>query len=276
MAYQRVQKKPVAAPRGLLLAVFAASMLPTAIVALFKGRLLDVLQAGLVLALLASAALLTRRGIQQAREYSSSQLAISPRPYKFAGLVLAMLAAFLLAWSLSAFSFSVSLVFGLLAGAGYFLLYGLDPRGEKINQKVGGYSTHELLVIINEAEERLADIEQQRLKIGPGELSERLGRILLVAHDALETLEKNPRELRRARRFLNVYLDGAQRVTKGYAKMQAATGSEQLDEHFREVLVNIEEVFVAQREKLLANDLLDLDIQIEVLKKQLKEDELID
>ena len=43
-----------------------------------------------------------------------------------------------------------------------------------------------------------------------------------------------------------------------------------MEDNFRNVLVTIEDVFGEQYKKLLENDVLDLDVQIEVLTTQLK------
>ncbi len=271
---ERVRGKRPSMPnlKGLLLGVVGVSLIPTAVVNLYQSQLLNFTVAAAISATLIGAALLTRVGERQAEEYRRRHLAVAPRPLKRYAMVLTALAALLLASSLNHFPLLVSLVFALLAGVGYYLAYGLDPRGEKIAQRLGGYSTGELAEIIEEAERKILDIEQQRLKIGSQDLGERLRRILDVAHDVIELLEKKPSELRRARKFLNVYLDGAQRVIAGFARTQAKTQSDVLLGNFRDVLETIEETFKQQREKLLANDVLDLDIQIEVLKKQLQEE----
>ena len=96
-----------------------------------------------------------------------------------------------------------------------------------------------------------------------------------LAGDILKLLEEDPRDLRRARKFLNVYLDGAQKVTEGYAKTHARVAAPDLDDNFRRVLVTIEEVFQEQQQKLLETDITDLDVQIEVLATQLKREGVI-
>lgn len=274
MAGQRVVKNPVAPPnlKGLLLVLFGMALLPVAILSLLSGKLGSLLISIVAFLLLIGASWLTRRGIEQQTNYQKSHLAADPQPLKKAAMVAAALAAWLITAGLNDYGFFMGLVFALFAALGYYLFYGLDPAGEKISERLGGYSTAELVEIIREAETKIMDIEHQRIKLGEGELNERLGRITTVARDVLATLEQKPRELRNARRFLNVYLEGAQRVVADYVRVHGKTDTTFLDKNFREVLVTIEESFKSQRKKLLANDVLDLDIQIEVLKKQLEED----
>jgi 5-bromo-4-chloroindolyl phosphate hydrolysis protein len=70
-------------------------------------------------------------------------------------------------------------------------------------------------------------------------------------------------------------LDGAFKVTEGYADMHRKYQSEQLTENFDHVLQTIESVFIEQKQKLLEDDVLDLDVQIEVLTAQLKHEGVI-
>ena len=83
-------------------------------------------------------------------------------------------------------------------------------------------------------------------------------------------MEEDPADIRRARRFLNVYLDGAKRVSEGYARTHSRTKQDDLESNFRNVLTTIEDVFDQQHQKLLEHDQLDLDVQIDVLSQQLK------
>ncbi|HAO32370.1 MAG TPA: hypothetical protein DCQ84_05350, partial [Candidatus Competibacteraceae bacterium] len=102
-----------------------------------------------------------------------------------------------------------------------------------------------------------------------------LRRIVGQARQILTMLEEDPRDLRRARKFLNVYLDGAKQVTEGYAKTHGRLNTPELENNFRQVLATIEEVFGEQRQKLLEADLTDLDVQIEVLTTQLKREGVV-
>jgi len=271
---ERVNRKP-RPPQlgGMLLGLIAVMLLPTAIFALFSGNLWLLFKAGLGFLILLQSAWLTRRGIQQEKEYKRRFLAASPLPLKTMAMLLTGLAAFLISSGLSdRYNLFVSLTFAALAALGYYLYYGLDPRGEKTGNKLGGYSTEELVEIIQEAEQKLNVIEAQGRKLTTRVLAERLDSIVTEAREVISILEKNPKDLRRARKFLNVYLDGARQVTEGYANMHSQADSEILDNNFRDVLITIEETFKEQKRKLLSHEMLDLDIQIEVLKKQMEEE----
>jgi hypothetical protein len=64
-------------------------------------------------------------------------------------------------------------------------------------------------------------------------------------------------------------------VTEGYVRTHQQAQSQQLEANFRNVLTTIEDVFKEQQQKLLDNDVLDLDIKIEVLSEQLKREGVV-
>lgn len=86
----------------------------------------------------------------------------------------------------------------------------------------------------------------------------------------LQQIEKEPSDLRRARRFLVTYLDGTRDVVSGYRIQQRDLADTPLAENFRHVLETVEKVFDEQQEVLRRNESLDLEVQIEVLKTQLE------
>ena len=61
----------------------------------------------------------------------------------------------------------------------------------------------------------------------------------------------------------------AQQVTERWAQAPPRSAPPELEERFRNVLGTIETVFEDQRRHLLEDEVLDLDVQIEVLSRQL-------
>ena len=170
----------------------------------------------------------------------------------------------------------MAVAFGLAALLGCYLSYGFDPLAAKrFTDRDGVDVTDRVLEALTQAEQSIAVIEQSTRNIRNAELNSRLRRIVALARRVLTMLEEDPRDLRRARKFLNVYLDGAKQVTQGYAKTHARAASPELEDNFRRVLATIEEVFQEQQQKLLETDVTDLDVQIEVLTTQLKREGVI-
>ncbi len=262
--------------RGALLFFLPLPLLGTIVVALARGYLGGVLSGALALALCLAGAFAVRRGLAEEREYQQKAVSLPPKvPLKFIGSLFVALSAFVAAWA-AGHSFAIAACFGIGAMAGCYFAYGFDPRAEKaVAAGSHGYTTAEVVEALDEAHERVNKIERANQDIQNRELNERLARITESARKILAVIEEDPRDLRRARKFLNTYLEGAQKVTEGYVRSVGLTDSATLKNNFREVLETIENVFAEQYEKLLENDVLDLDVQIEVLRIQLEREGVV-
>jgi len=258
--------------RATLLAVFALLGGLGAVVSLIMADLVGVGIKGGAGLLFLTAAWLTNRGLAAERAYDKRAVAAAPKlPQKLIGALVTGLAATLIARLGLGYGLLLAVVHGGAAVTGHIFLYGPDPRADK-GEAAGGFTAEEIQDTIEEAEAKIAAMEAAREAIGNAELSDRLTRIAGRARDVLSALEANPKDIRRARRFLHVYLDGAQQVAVKYAQTHQQSAAPELESGFRRVLASIEKVFGEQYEKLLADDVLDLDIQMEVLADQMEKE----
>jgi 5-bromo-4-chloroindolyl phosphate hydrolysis protein len=189
--------------------------------------------------------------------------------------IITALATGLVAWLGARYSLAVALMFAGGAFLGMYLSYGFDHRQEKKIADAQGYSGDEILRMLEDSSQVIRNIEQANKKIRNTELNRRIENICAIADRILAEIESDPRDIRRARKFLNVYLDGAKQVTEGYAQTHQQTQSGQLEQNFRNVLETIESVFQEQHQKLLEDDVFDLDVKIEVLTTQLKREGIL-
>lgn len=165
-----------------------------------------------------------------------------------------------------------SVLLGAAATLGALMVYGRDPSRHSPDMPAIGVTSEEVLEILNEADSRILAIEAARDRIHNVELKDRLRGIVKGVREIMGIVEEDPRDLRRARKFLKVYLDGARRVTEGYADTHNYGDTGELEVNFRNVLTTIENVIVDQKEKLRENNLTELDVQIEVLQLQLEKE----
>jgi hypothetical protein len=256
-------------PRGLLLYVLPLPLLSALLVSLLRGDFTQIVGelAGLIGCW--SAAFLTRRGLRAEAVYHHRRIARRPLPRKTAGALL--LGAGVFAAALLTIGHGLGLALLLAAGSvfGFVLAYGLDPWTAK-HPILNGPGADDALRTLEDAERRIVRIESVSRRLGSGDVSVRLDRIARRARSVVDMLEEDPRDLRRARRFLNVYLSGAQQVTERYVHARPRRATPELDDRFRSVLGTIETVFEEQRRHLLEDEVLDLDVQIEVLSRQLQ------
>ena len=265
----RTATDPARAANGWLLFVLPLPVAAAAMVALARGQLVLLVGDAIGYGLFLGGAMLMRRGL-----LSAGRVSAEPWPHKTIASVLISLATAITAWLGVGHHPAIAAAFGIVALLGCYLTYGFDLN------RAGFFSgrpdvTASARTLLAQAERSIAGIEQSSRDIRQPELNSRLARITALATQILRRLEEDPRDLRRASKFLVVYLEGVERVVQGYAKTHARVAAPDLDERFRHALMTIEDAFQEQQQRLLEIDVEDLDVQIEVLTQQLKREGIL-
>ncbi len=273
---QRRQEAAARTPRkARLLWLLPLPLIPATLIVLAGGQFMTFAANAVAYGLFVGGALLVHQGFRQEVSQKQQRFQMAARfPFKTASALVTALATALTAWGGVGHSPPVALAFGAGAFAAFVLLYGLDRRRPASVIEGGHANADRVAEALQQAERKILAIDQARDQINQPEMEQRLRRITTLARDILAEIARDPRDLRRARKFLTTYLDGAQRVIGGYAKAHVNGRSETLEDNFRRILVTIEQVFEQQYQRLLENDLQDLDVQMEVLETQLKREGL--
>ncbi len=262
--------------RGWLLYLLSLPLLPATVIALFSDHTIKALALALGFGLCMCAATLIRKGIRLEQEGKQRRFKrrASTVPYRLIGAVILSVAMFIISyWGISGSNGLIeSVLFALATMLGCYLYYEFDPARKDPEIAAVGITTEELVELLDEAEERIASIERSGKELKNVEFKDRLRRIVREARAILDTIEEDPTDARRARKFLKVYLDGARQVTEGYAKTHRHDTNPELEDNFRRVLTTIETVIADQQEKLRENNVSDLDVNIEVLQMQLEKE----
>ena len=257
--------------RGALLYVLAVPLAMAAIISLAKGNLSQAVAAGAGFGLITAGAFLNRRGmveelVSPGRRFTRTR----DLPHKYLGALAVATGTFASAFGAVGQGALVSGAFALLAVAGIHMAYRL-PRPQSVLRRPGNTVPDKTLrQALAQAEGRILAIEKAALRIGNRELGQRLQRIAGQGRAVLDQIVARPEERFRARKFLNVYLEGAERVASRYARTHRLVQGRDLEQNFRNVLVDIEAVFGRQLGRLAESDVFDLDVQIDVLRKQLE------
>lgn len=273
---QRRQQAAAQSPRkARLLWLLPLPLIPATVIALASGQVTAFAVNACAYGLFLAGGILTKNGFQQEVDLRQQQFQTKTRwPLKTMGGVNVALATALTAWAGAGHSMVIALAFGGGAFAAFILLYGLDPRRQTVVVENRDGNVQRVTEALQQAEQKIMAIEQASSRINQPELNQRLTRIIALARDILAEIARDHRDLRRASKFLNTYLDGAERVVTGYAETHINHRDQILEANFRRVLVTIEEVFGQQYQRLLENDLRDLDVNMEVLESQLKREGL--
>ncbi len=265
--------------RGWLLYLLPLPLLPATFLALFDGSVVTALARGIGFGLIVGAASCIRKGIKLDNEAVRRNLRrrASTVRYRFVGAIMASVGVFLVAWLgvVGANGLIASVLFGLAVLGGCYLYYDFDTPARLDGVAATGITTEELIELLDEAEGRIQRIEADARRINNTEFRDRLRRIATEAREILRTIEEDPVDARRARKFLKVYLDGAQQVTEGYARAHRGEDDPVLEDNFRRVLGTIETVIGEQQQKLAENNAGDLDVKIEVLQMQLEQEGVV-
>lgn len=264
---------PPRPPRMVLLWVLSAPLLLGALSALAQGHFAGFLGDALGWGLIAGSAVLTRQGVADQGAGRERRFSRGWRlPLKNLAAAVLGLGTAVAAVAGAGHGLAVGIAFGAVAVLGYHLVYGLEPLRVGGRLAAADKESRAVSEALAEAEGRLINIERAAAAIGNPELRQRLTRIAAQGRGMLEQIAERPSDLRRARRFLTVFLEGAEQVSDGYVRTHHHADSPELEQSFRNVLVSIEDQLIRQRERLRQRDVLDLDVQIEVLKKQLEQE----
>jgi 5-bromo-4-chloroindolyl phosphate hydrolysis protein len=243
-----------------------------------RGRFTNFVLTLALFALFIFGAELMRRGIAKSWDFKARKIALAGgAPLKSMGAAVIGVATFATAFLAADQSLPAAIAIGLGALLGLFLTYGLDARGTKGVAADAGVSAAEVTESLGEARGRIGALEEagKRLQGGAAyELRQKIRDVVAAATKVLQLIEEDPRDLRRARKFLNVYLDSAKTVTENYASTSTKSYSPEMESKFRAVLDDLKTTCEEQYKKLLENDTLDLDAQIEVLKVRLTKEGL--
>jgi hypothetical protein len=167
-----------------------------------------------------------------------------------------------------------ALVFGAMAAAAHVIAFGPDPL--KAKGIVGDDLTTERVArAIDEAEGVVRDIVAAARRIGDRRLEGRIERLADQAREVFRAIERDPRDLSRARRFLSVYLVGLRDATAKFADYYGRTRDAEAREKYEALLSDLETSFAAKRTALLEDRSGDLEIEIEVLRERLQQDGLV-
>lgn len=257
--------------KAAALFVLPLPLLLALVVAMFGGDAGRIATIGGALAAFATAGVLTWRGlVAQARFFLGQRLDPPALPLKLMSALFTGLGTGLAAAAGEHRPATIG-IFAALAAAGYFCFYGRDPKRRRfVIPTVAGVDHDAVTAQLKQAYGRLQGIEAAARAIAVPEFVARLGRIIDIGKRILAEIERDPRDAARARRFLNLYLDSAERVTVEYARTHRQLRNRPLERNFRQLLVDMEQTFEAQHRKLLDNDVLSLDAEIEVLNARLK------
>ena len=223
------------------------------------------------LVLLLSGAWLLNEGLKAENAYRARKIARPPAiPRKFLSLVATAAGVGLAAWLGAGYGLIPGIVFGAVAGAAHLFAFGLDPMKKKGMEGMSDFETNRVAEAIDSAEGVAAEILSVARRIGDRAIEGRVEQMLTTVREVFRTVEDDPRDLPRARKFLGVYLRGARDATIKYADLAGRSRDSEARDKYMALLDDMDRSFRNHRQELLEDNRSALDIEIEVLRERLQ------
>ncbi len=258
--------------KGILLYILPLPILLTLFLALLSGNFIAIVTNGVAYGLFLLGASVARRGFYIEKEYKNSTLAKAPKiKYKGISAIILALALVFTSYFCTQNGLFLSTLLGLISFIGFYLYYGLDPREDKVGDLNLGVNAEDVIEITSKAKLRIKNIKKLKLAISDPQISSKLDNIIKETDGVIKTVEQNPNDLSRARKFFNVYLHRSEKITAEYANnLKNSNIDAKMKENYLHLLETVEKTIHEQKERLNEDDITRLDVQIEALTKQLK------
>jgi len=255
---------------GVLLYLFLIPLFFAVVIALFSMKFWAFLLNLIAFMLFYGVLHLSKKGFIQEQEYKEAIFTKAPKiKYKNISAYLLGIATFFTAWMAGGEPLLHSIFWAVLAVVGYWLYYGFDPSVDKL-EDVGDLSGEVVLETFGEAQRKLAQIQADNKAIKDPMLHAKIKKAISKAQTILDTIANDPKDIRVARKFLIVYIDGVAKVTTSYRALDEADIDTLTRQKMLDLMDDVEERFEKELQRLKANNKFDLDVQMDVLKTQIK------
>lgn len=216
------------------------------------------------------AAWLCREGLRAEAAYAARAIARRPAvPRKMMSSALTGIGIAMAAFTNDAGLLN-AVLYGVTATALHVAAFGIDPLTNKRMEGVDTFQQDRVARVVDEAEAHLAAIREHIASLGDRRLTARVATFEAAALDMIDTVEKDPRDLTAARKYLGVYLMGARDATVKFADLYKRSKDASARSDYETLLDDLQQNFAARTEKLMLDDRSDMDIEIKVLRDRLQ------
>ena len=258
--------------KGILLYILALPLILSLFFALVSGKSAAILTLAIATVLYLLGATVARKGFLAEREYNKSILAKAPKhKYKTVSAIILAFATFYTSLFATQNSLILSIILALFFLIGFYLYYGFDPLEDKVGELGIGVTAEEVIEITGRAKKSVDHLKKIRQRVKDPEVEAMIDSVVRETEDVIGAIEKDPNDLSKARKFFNVYLYRTEQISKEYLKnLENDNIDETLRNNFKELLQSVTKTIHEQKARLDEDDITRLDIQIEALNKQLK------
>ncbi len=256
--------------RGILFYLFLLPLFLSVVFALFGLNVKAFLFNTLAFVMMYATFIVAKKGFLQQDEYEEAKLAKAPKtPYKQIAAGMLAITVFFTAYMAGNRALFESLFLSLISFVGFWLYYGFDPKKDKLKD-FGDISSELVLQTLHETKEKIDHIKKDADKIEDRVLSDKVHLAVERSETILNALVDDPKDIRVARKFLVVYLDGVSDVVSSYNNVEEEHVTAETRGRLLELMADVEKRFQKELVRLKANNQFDLDVNIDTLKEQIK------
>lgn len=224
--------------------------------------------------LLTFAAWFTREGQQAEAEYNARRVARKPAiPRKMIASLAIGLGVAMAAYTGDS-GLIGSVIYGGVATGLHVAAFGIDPLKDKRMEGVDTFQQDRVARVVDQADASLAAMKDHIARVEDRDLTARVASFDATARKMARTVEEDPRDLTRARKYLGVYLEGARDATVKFVDLYTRKPDPSVRNDYIALLDDLQENFAARTDKMMADDRTDMDIEIKVLRDRLQRDGL--
>ena len=258
--------------KGTFIYLLLVPITLTIIIAFLQGNVSAIILNSVSFGLFLLTASIAKKGFKIEKVYKNSKLAKAPKlPYKTTAAFMLGISTFYTSNFCTSNTFILSVVLGVSAFIGFYLYYGLDPREDKVGNLRFGANPEDVIRITGEAKERIGSLKKLKHKLDTQISRDILTNIIAQTQEIVDAIEENPNDLDRTRKFFNIYLTRTEKITNEYVEnIKSDNIDDKMRQSYSNLLTHVQKTIVDQKEKLNDDDLIQLDVQMEALKKQLK------
>jgi len=156
-------------------------------------------------------------------------------------------------------------------GAGHLIA---RPKPQTRNIKVSGVTQAQLTAALRDGASKIDELKEATSRIRSQQVKKKAVAVIDIAERILEDIETDPRDLKRARPFLNYYLNATIEIVRRYVSLSGrGVSSSEIRESMKkveELLETLRAAFEKQLALLLEDDVMDLETELEVLERTIR------
>ncbi len=267
----RISDKKPKLKRAKLLYLFLIPIFISTIISLFHSDYSRFAIKVMFFVLFFAGIKLVDRGLQEDEKYKQAKIyKVSLVKYKLLGYILISITLFFVSIKLTNQSQLNSFIQSFIGFIGLILYYGIDPFKDKLPKGNLSVNMDRFLKELQEAQAKVDYIKDATNHIQNWQLKVALNSAIHRAQEILNTIKEDPKDIRVARKFMVVYLDGIKDVVDKYNSIDKRHLDSEYTRRLIDTLNLATKRFEDELERLKSNDIFDLDVQIDALKEQLK------